>query len=167
MPVPSALRVACRCFFIGDGINHHLWVFVVVQGSIRLRLHHLEKPMKKLISMAALAAAATLGGCATMNDSPVKTMDGVLVGAGGMTLYTFDRDAAGSGKSVCNGPCATNWPPLMASKAPGGDYSVITRDDGKTQLAYKGKPLYYWIKDTKPGDKTGEGVNQVWRTARP
>ena len=63
--------------------------------------------------------------------------------------------------------CATNWPPLMASKAPGGDYSVVTRDDGKTQLAYKGKPLYYWIKDTKPGDKTGEGVNQVWRTARP
>ena len=55
----------------------------------------------------------------------------------------------------------------MASKAPGADYSVITRDDGKTQLAYKGKPLYYWIKDTKPGDKTGEGVNQVWRAAKP
>ncbi|HOC01350.1 MAG TPA: hypothetical protein PKM43_21700, partial [Verrucomicrobiota bacterium] len=43
------------------------------------------------------------------------------------------------------------------------DYSVITRDDGKTQLAYKGKPLYYWAKDAKPGDKTGDGVNQVWR----
>ena len=66
--------------------------------------------MKKLISMAAFVAAAALAGCATMDDSPVKTMDGVLVGAGGMTLYTFDRDAAGSGKSVCNGPCATNWP---------------------------------------------------------
>ena len=117
--------------------------------------------------MAAFVAAAALAGCATMDDSPVKTMDGVLVGAGGMTLYTFDRDAAGSGKSICNGPCATNWPPLMASKAQGGDYSVITRDDGKTQLVYKGKPLYYWVKDTKPGDKTGEGVNQVWRTAKP
>jgi predicted lipoprotein with Yx(FWY)xxD motif len=55
----------------------------------------------------------------------------------------------------------------MADKAPGGDYSIVTRDDGKTQLAYKGKPLYYWVKDTKPGEKTGEGVNQVWRTARP
>ena len=42
-----------------------------------------------------------------------------------MTLYVFDRDTAGSGKSVCNGPCATNWPPLMADKAPpGSDYSV-------------------------------------------
>ena len=123
--------------------------------------------MKKLISMTTLVAAFALVGCATMDTSPVKTMDGVLVGANGMTLYTFDRDVAGSGKSVCNGPCATNWPPLMASKAPGADYSVITRDDGNTQLAYKGKPLYYWAKDAKPGDKTGDGVNQVWRTARP
>jgi predicted lipoprotein with Yx(FWY)xxD motif len=138
----------------------------LVQGSIRPRLHHLEKPMKKLILMATLAAAA-LAGCATMDTPPVKTMDGVLVGERGMTLYTFDRDTAGSGKSVCNGACATNWPPLMASKAPGGDYTLVTRDDGKTQVAYKGKPLYYWIKDTKPGDKTGDGVNQVWRTARP
>jgi predicted lipoprotein with Yx(FWY)xxD motif len=130
--------------------------------------------MKKKQLVPTLAAALTLtvlAGCASGyggdSTSPVKTMDGVLVGANGMTLYTFDRDVAGSGKSVCNGPCATNWPPLMASKAPGSDYSVITRDDGKTQLAYKGKPLYYWIKDAKPGDKTGEGVNQVWRTARP
>ena len=77
--------------------------------------------MKKLISMTTLVAAFALAGCATMDASPVKTRDGVLVGANGMTLYTFDRDVAGSGKSVCNGPCATNWPPLMSSKAPGGD----------------------------------------------
>ena len=121
--------------------------------------------MKKILSIAAFLAIA---GCSTMAaDSPVKTRDGVLVGAGDMTLYTFDRDPAGSGKSVCNGPCATNWPPLMASQAPSGDYSLVTRDDGTTQLAYKGKPLYYWAKDTKPGDKTGDGVNQVWRAARP
>ena len=111
--------------------------------------------MNKFILLAA--ASFAISGCASMSDSPVKTMDGVLVGTSGMTLYTFDRDAAGSGKSMCNGPCATNWPPLMASKAPGGDYSIVTRDDGKTQLAYKGKPLYFWAKDTKPGDKTGDG----------
>eukprot|EP01038_Epipyxis_sp_PR26KG_P002856 gene2856-4051_t len=144
-------RPALEIFLRSRGINRCVHVFVPVQGSIRPRLHHpLEKPMKKLISMAAFVAAAALAGCATMDDSPVKTMDGVLVGAGGMTLYTFDRDAAGSGKSVCNGPCATNWPPLMASKSPGCDYSFITSDAGKTQLAYKGKPLYYSTKDTKP-----------------
>ena len=112
--------------------------------------------------IAALAIASSVHA-----QAQVTTQDGVLVGPNGMTLYTFDRDTAGSGKSVCNGPCATNWPPLMASTSPGGDYSLVTRDDGSTQLAYKGKPLYYWVKDTKPGEKTGEGVNQVWRTARP
>lgn len=131
--------------------------------------------MKKLQLVPTIALSLTLtvlAGCASgyggsASASPVKTVDGVLVGANGMTLYTFDRDVAGSGKSVCNGPCATNWPPLVASTAPGGDYTLVTRDDGKMQLAYKGKPLYYWAKDAKPGDKTGDGVNQVWHTARP
>jgi predicted lipoprotein with Yx(FWY)xxD motif len=122
--------------------------------------------MKK--TLLSFVACVAIAGCSTMAaNSPVKTVDGVLVGANGMTLYTFDRDVAGSGKSVCNGPCATNWPPLVARSVPGGDYSLVTRDDGTTQLAYKGKPLYYWVKDAKPGDKTGDGVNQVWRTARP
>jgi predicted lipoprotein with Yx(FWY)xxD motif len=86
-----------------------------------------------------------------------------------MTLYTFDKDAAGSGKSVCNGPCATNWPPLMAmdGDAASGDYSIVVRDDGKKQWAFKGKPLYFWAKDMKAGDKTGDGFNNVWRVARP
>lgn len=125
--------------------------------------------MKKLISMTTIVAAVALAGCATMDTSPVKTMDGVLVGANGMTLYTFDRDVAGSGKSVCNGPCATNWPPLMAggSATASGEYSVVTRDDGAKQWAYKGKPLYFWIKDQKPGDRSGDGVNNVWRVAKP
>ena len=94
---------------------------------------------------------------------------GVLTGATGMTLYTFDKDTAGSGKSVCNGPCATNWPPLMAADMakPYGEYTVISRDDGKKQWAYKGKPLYFWVKDQKPGDKTGDGfLNGAWHVAK-
>jgi predicted lipoprotein with Yx(FWY)xxD motif len=119
---------------------------------------------------AALSLAlAFLGGCAAMAASPAKVADGVLVGPNGMTLYTFDKDEAGSGKSVCNGPCAVNWPPLMASASDqaSGDFSIITRDDGAKQWAVKGKPVYYWIKDTKPGDKTGDGVNKVWKVAKP
>jgi len=86
-----------------------------------------------------------------------------------MTLYTFDRDMAGSGKSVCNGPCATNWPPLAAAAdatGPAG-WTVITRDDGSRQWAWQGKPVYYWVKDQKPGDRTGDGFNSVWRLAMP
>ena len=115
----------------------------------------------------ALAACGTMSGM--MGGAPAKVADGAFVGPSGMTLYTFDRDAAGSGKSVCNGPCATNWPPLAAGAgaAASGDWTVVTRDDGARQWAYKGKPVYYWVKDAKPGDRTGDGFNNVWKVARP
>ncbi len=113
--------------------------------------------------------AACLGACTSMAPAPAKVADGVLVGANGMTLYTFDKDAAGSGKSACNGQCASNWPPLLATDAAtaSGDYAVVTRDDGKKQWALKGKPLYFWAKDAKPGDRTGDGVLGFWHTATP
>ena len=117
----------------------------------------------KILSIAFLTAAL-LSGCASMaTSSPATVADGVLIGPNGMTLYVYDKDVADSGKSFCNGPCATNWPPLMAADTDqsAGDYKVITRDDGKKQWAMKGKPLYYWAKDTKPGDKTGDGVLNV------
>lgn len=118
---------------------------------------------------ALTLGAAFLGACASMATPPANVADGVLVGPNGMTLYTFDKDTADSGKSVCNGPCATNWPPLMAAEGDKatGAYSIISRDDGKKQWAIKGKPLYYWVKDTKPGDKTGDGFNKVWQVAKP
>jgi predicted lipoprotein with Yx(FWY)xxD motif len=125
--------------------------------------------MRKLVIAATAVVLAACSTYSSMTSSPTKTMDGALTNAGGMTLYTFDKDASGSGKSVCNGPCAANWPPLMAApdaKA-SGDYTIVVRDDGSRQWAYKGKPLYLWIKDTKPGDRTGDGVNNVWRLARP
>jgi predicted lipoprotein with Yx(FWY)xxD motif len=95
-----------------------------------------------------------------------KMAGGMLVNGTGMTLYTFDKDAGG--KSACNGPCAANWPPLMAASgsAPAGDWTIITRDDGSKQWAYKGKPLYQWSKDQKPGDMTGDGFNSVWHVVK-
>jgi predicted lipoprotein with Yx(FWY)xxD motif len=90
-----------------------------------------------------------------------------LADAKGMTLYVFDKDSGG--KSACTGKCAENWPPLTAdaAAAPPAGYSVITRDDGQKQWAYKGKPLYGWVKDTKPGDTTGDGVGGSWHIAAP
>jgi predicted lipoprotein with Yx(FWY)xxD motif len=119
------------------------------------------------LSAGVLAPAWTWA--AAGSGPPVNIDDGRLVGASGMTLYTFDKDTAGSGKSACNGPCAENWPPLNASAAAGveGDYSIVTRDDGSKQWAYKGRPLYFWAKDAKPGDTGGEGVKDVWHTAKP
>jgi predicted lipoprotein with Yx(FWY)xxD motif len=115
--------------------------------------------------IALIAAAFSFAAVA----QGTKTMDGALADAKGMTLYTFDKDTAGNGKSVCNGPCATSWPPLAATATDKvtGDYTIVTRDDGAKQWAYKGKPLYLWINDKKPGDKTGDGVGGVWKIAKP
>jgi len=119
--------------------------------------------------LGAAALIAVTGIAVAQTGAPVKVEGGILVGQKGMTLYVFDKDPASAGKSVCNGPCAGNWPPLAAGSdaKPSGDYSVITRDDGSKQWAHKGKPLYYWSKDQKPGDKTGDGFNKVWHVANP
>ena len=130
-------------------------------------MNRIKSTLVGLIAVAALAACGSMMGGAM---SPyTKVNDGMLVGNNNMTLYTFAKDTVGSGKSMCNGPCATNWPPLLVDGSPAvsGDYSVITRDDGKKQLAFKGMPLYFWAKDTKPGDKTGDGfLNGAWRIVK-
>ena len=122
-----------------------------------------SKWVAKTLVAAVLFAVASFAAA----SAPVKSEGGMLVGQNGMTLYIFDKDPAG--KSVCNGPCANNWPPLAAGgdSKPDGDYSVITRDDGSKQWAYKGKPLYFWSKDRNPGDKTGDGFRKVWHVVKP
>ncbi|WP_175865897.1 COG4315 family predicted lipoprotein [Burkholderia cepacia] len=119
-----------------------------------------------LLSTVLLAACTT----ASVTSEPATSMNGVLVGPNRMTLYVFDKDSAGSGKSMCNGLCSKNWPPLIVSTsdAPLGPWSVIVRDDGGKQWAYMGRPLYYWAKDARPGDMTGDGLlNNAWHSARP
>ena len=112
-----------------------------------------------------LAAALCLGSTTAM--AQVKVTNGMLTDGKGMTLYVFDNDSGG--KSACTGGCATIWPPVMADDSAklGANYSTITRDDGKKQVAYKGKPLYAWTNDKKPGDTTGDNFNKVWHVARP
>jgi len=128
--------------------------------------------MRKFLFPIAVVAAVAFAAVAFAQMAPTKTGDStkgkVLTDGKGMTLYTFDNDTAG--KSACNGPCAVNWPPLMAAadaKA-AGDYLIVTRDDGGKQWAYKSKPLYLWKNDKKPGDVTGDGFNNnTWHIAKP
>jgi len=125
--------------------------------------------MFKLSFLAASVVAFSLAACAATMDAsaPAKMSNGMLVGSNGMTLYTFDNDKV-PGKSACNGPCATLWPPLTAtaSDQPKGDWTIVTRDDGARQWAYKGKPVYFYSADKAAGDKTGENFRNVWHTAR-
>jgi len=125
--------------------------------------------MNTSLTQFLAAASLVVVSASPYAASSAKTQMGVLTNPAGMTLYVFDKDAAGSGKSACNGDCAQKWPPLAAaaSDKASGDYTIVTRDDGTRQWAYKGKPLYLWFKDQKPGDMTGDGVNNVWHAAKP
>lgn len=121
------------------------------------------------LGAAALALFATAAIAEDYVGGAIKTMEiggkEVLVGANDMTLYTFDKDAAGV--TNCYDKCAENWPPLIAdagAKAE-GDFTLVDRTDGSKMWAYKGKPLYFWVKDEKPGDTTGDMVGEVWHTA--
>jgi len=120
------------------------------------------------LTLAASLALASAAFAAPPTKIGKTDKGNVLTDAKGMSLYTFDKDM--DGKSACNGPCATNWPALKAeaSDAPGDGYTIITRDDGSKQWALKGKPLYTFAKDTKPGDITGDGfLNGAWHLAMP
>ena len=132
----------------------------------------------KALVVAASVAALSPFTVASAQDSPkpmmmagvtvkTTTLGPTLVDAKGMTLYTSGNDTIPA-KSTCNGPCATNWPPLTAAAdaSPMGDWSVVTRDDNTKQWAYKGKPLYTYRMDAKEGDVTGNGRGK-WAAAKP
>jgi predicted lipoprotein with Yx(FWY)xxD motif len=121
------------------------------------------------VTLLSLGASGTFA----QTPEPAKVADTskgkALVDAKGMTLYILDRDNV-AGKSSCNGQCATNWPPFMAAAGAHdmASWTVVTRDDGSKQWAYKGKPLYTWHDDKKPGDVDGDGRgNNVWHIAAP
>lgn len=90
----------------------------------------------------------------------------ILADGDGKVLYMYTKDTKDT--SACYDACATNWPPVLTDKADakeGVDAKLIgytKRTDGKMQATYNGMPLYYWVKDQKPGDTTGQNVGGVW-----
>ena len=98
-------------------------------------------------------------------------MGNYLTDGDGKTLYYFTKDS--SGMSACTGNCIKNWPAFSAdsfvvpSALSASDFGTITRDDGTKQITFKGYPLYYFIRDTKRGETTGQGVAKVWYMVDP
>ena len=129
------------------------------------------------VVVAGVLVALVLPGIAAAANTQVVmgrvigTHGTLLVAASNqMTLYTFDKDVAGSGTSNCTGGCLTTWPALTvpAGDTPAGGAGVtgtlgtITRaDNGALQVTYNGLPLYFFAHDTAPGDTNGIYPN--WR----
>ncbi|MBI4311389.1 MAG: hypothetical protein HY681_06370 [Chloroflexi bacterium] len=100
----------------------------------------------------------------TLNTSP---MGQILTDVSGRALYLYTRDERN--KSNCTGNCALAWPPLLTTEAPdptvgiaSDRLGVITRPDGGMQVTYNGWPLYYYFRDTGPGNIQGQDVGKVW-----
>ncbi|HET8631367.1 MAG TPA: hypothetical protein VFL91_28430 [Thermomicrobiales bacterium] len=95
----------------------------------------------------------------------------ILTDPQGKTLYRYTRDTPNV--SNCYDQCATAWPPYTTTDSPtlpdgvGGNLTLTTRKDGSKQVTYNGTPLYYYAKDTKAGDTTGQNVGQVWFVVAP
>jgi len=129
--------------------------------------------------LAALTAGPAIGASPSPAAGDALTLVAAtgepgtyLTGDGGMTLYYFAKDTNPC-VSVCSGKCAENWPPLLltdgttaaAGEGVTGVIGSISREDGATQVTYDGRPLYYFKKDAKAGDVTGQDVGEVWFVA--
>jgi predicted lipoprotein with Yx(FWY)xxD motif len=90
-----------------------------------------------------------------------------------LTVYLFEADNGST--SSCTGECAKFWPPVIGKpQATGGasasELGTIARADGRTQVTYKGHPLYLFIKDKDDGDTYGQGSKAFgagWYVLRP
>jgi len=131
-----------------------------------------ETAAPKVVTAAVEQPGASLPAEATINVATDAKLGKILVGDKGMTLYMFTKD--GPDQSNCNAECLAKWPPLLTQGNPtlgeGVDASLVgtaSLPDGSKIVTYNKMPLYYWVKDTKPGDTTGQGVGEVWYVVSP
>jgi predicted lipoprotein with Yx(FWY)xxD motif len=121
-----------------------------------------------LVVAATVVAIAVAGVSATGGAKVAiarSSLGKILVDSKGKTLYDFPPDKGTT--SVCYGACAALWPPFTTSGKPVADPGVrqsllgtTRRKDGKLEVTYNGHPLYYYVADRKPGQTTGQGLNQ-------
>lgn len=122
----------------------------------------------KRLLLLFLVLGASAGFVSAQAIQVQTTSDGTkyLTDDKGMTLYYFTLDT--DGQSACYGDCEKHWPIFYAkdltvsSDLNAADFGTVTRKDGTKETTYKGWPLYYWFKDMKAGDMSGEGVGGVW-----
>jgi predicted lipoprotein with Yx(FWY)xxD motif len=99
----------------------------------------------------------------------------VLADGDGRILYEFTRDGTAD-RSRCYGDCAVAWPPFYTRGQPrvrglaSRHLGTTRRRDGRLQVTYRGKPLYYYVTDTRPGEVTCQAVPEfggTWYVTNP
>ncbi len=147
---------------------------IILTGEIAMKRNY-EKQLAK-VTVAAFLICLIIAGIAIAEDAiGVQAMKKLGVGNyladdKGITLYTFSKDKPG--KSACTGECLTQWPVFYVKpelKVEGlkqSDFGSFVRGDGAEQTTYKGKPLYYYAKDEKPGHTDGHEAAKGWKAAK-
>jgi predicted lipoprotein with Yx(FWY)xxD motif len=137
--------------------------------------------MKKLSLLLILAAAGVLAAAAPAGTGATPTLVakssqfGRIVWDGrNRALYAFTADSRG--RSACSGACAAAWPPYIAKgklKAGAGVkqslLGTIKRADGRRQVTYRGRPLYYYAHDPV-GRVLCQNIDEfggLWLVVRP
>ena len=87
----------------------------------------------------------------------------VLTNTKGLTLYSLSIEK--NGKFACTSGCLYTWAPLLvpAGTTPKGPVKLgtIKRPEGKTQVTFKGLPLYTFDGDSAKGQANGQGGDDV------
>jgi predicted lipoprotein with Yx(FWY)xxD motif len=121
------------------------------------------------VGVAMAATKSTSAKSGTVKAAKVGKFGTVLVASNGMTLYRYTPDK--KNVSVCNGACASYWPPLLVkgtakptvgSGASASLLGTTMRKGGAEQVTYAGFPLYYYAGDKKPGQANGQGFEKTW-----
>lgn len=98
-----------------------------------------------------------------VNVAKSPTIGTYLAGSNGMTLYYLEGETD-SNLKCDNNVCLSKWPifyekeltiPRMLNAQ---DFKIFKRSDGKLQVSYDNKPLYYFEGDKKPGDTYGNDL---------
>lgn len=140
----------------------------------RLRPYPIRIALLALFALALVVAGEAVASQATKRvakEAENATLGHtILTTTKGKTLYSLSVET--HGKFICTGGCLSTWRPLTvaAGVKPTGPVKLgtIKRPEGKTQVTYKGLPLYSFMGDSRPGEANGEGLKDVgtWHAAR-
>jgi predicted lipoprotein with Yx(FWY)xxD motif len=124
------------------------------------------------LSAVAVPAALARGTKTVAGEATAPSLHKtVLTNTKGLTLYTLSGET--KGRFICTGACLKTWPPLLvaAGTTPKGPVKLgtIKRPEGKTQVTYKGMPVYTFSGDSRKGEANGEGLRDVgvWHAVTP